>query len=87
MTTKVDMCAADIVAMLHKNNKTMAGLSRQAGLRSSPLANVLTRPWPKGEFKLAEALGIHPSVIWPSRFFDKEGNLIERHKIIRKKPA
>ncbi|WP_034918373.1 helix-turn-helix transcriptional regulator [Erwinia sp. 9145] len=87
MTNKIDMHPADIVASLHKKKITMAAVSRQAGLSSSTLANVLTRPWPKGEFLIAEALGIHPSEIWPSRYFDEEGNLIERHKQIRKRSA
>ncbi|QWA11097.1 helix-turn-helix domain-containing protein [Sodalis ligni] len=84
MTKKMDMHTADIIAMLHKNKTTLAAVSRKAGLSSSTLANVLTRSWPKGEFLVAEALGIHPSEIWPSRYFDKEGNLIERQKLMRK---
>ncbi|WP_413544685.1 helix-turn-helix domain-containing protein [Candidatus Symbiopectobacterium sp. NZEC135] len=60
-------------------------ISRQAGLSSSTLANVLSWPWPKGEFLLAGALGIHPSEIWPSRYFDAAGNLIDRQKQIRRK--
>ncbi|USS95683.1 helix-turn-helix domain-containing protein [Serratia symbiotica] len=27
-------------------------------------------PWPKDEWLIAEALGVHPSEIWPSRYFD-----------------
>ncbi|MFC3393395.1 helix-turn-helix domain-containing protein [Brenneria rubrifaciens] len=87
MTNKIDMHPADIIASLHKKKITMAAVSRQAGLSSSTLASMLNRPWPKGEFLIAEALGIHPSEIWPSRYFDEEGNLIERHKQIRKKSA
>jgi Ner family transcriptional regulator len=79
------MHTADIIALLHKNKTTMAAVSRQAGLSSSTLANVLTRSWPKGEFLIADALGIHPSEIWPSRYFDEADNLIDRHKLIRKK--
>jgi len=48
----------------------MAALSRAAGLSSSTLANVLYRPWPKGEWIIAHALDTHPSQIWPSRYFD-----------------
>jgi Ner family transcriptional regulator len=47
------------------------------------LANALSRPWPKGEFLIANALGIDPSEIWPSRYFDREGNLFDRKRLIR----
>ncbi|MBP2170697.1 Ner family transcriptional regulator [Erwinia toletana] len=85
MRSKIDMHRADIIALLRKRNTTMAALSRQAGMSSATLANVLIRPWPKAEFLIAEALGIHPAEIWPSRYYDTEGKLIERHKRIRKK--
>jgi len=39
---------------------------------------VLSRPWPKGEWLVANALGIDPSVIWPSRYFDAKGILNDR---------
>ncbi|TNH43625.1 hypothetical protein EP164_10725 [Photorhabdus luminescens subsp. sonorensis] len=42
------------------------------------LANTLSRPWPKGEWIIANYLEIHPSGIWPSRYFDMYGQLIER---------
>jgi len=81
------MHPADIIALLHKRKTSLAAISRQAGLNSSTLANVLTRPWPKGEFLLATALDVHPSNIWPSRYFDEDGNLIDRFKLIRQKPV
>lgn len=46
----------------------MAALSRQAGLASSTLANVLVRHWPKGEKLIADALDVTPEQIWPSRY-------------------
>lgn len=82
---KHDWHKADIVAALHKQGTTMAGLSRAAGLSSSTLANVIVRPWPKGEWMIAKALGIHPAEIWPSRYYDNAGKLIDRQVRIRKK--
>ncbi|MBD2798082.1 helix-turn-helix domain-containing protein, partial [Xenorhabdus sp. 18] len=61
-----------------KRGTTLAAVSREAGLSSSTLANALSRPWPKGEWIIAERLELHPSEIWPSRYFDMNGNLIER---------
>ncbi|MBA0211584.1 helix-turn-helix domain-containing protein [Pectobacterium brasiliense] len=43
-------------------------VSRNAGLASSTLANVLKRHWPKGERLIAEALGSSPEQVWPSRY-------------------
>lgn len=59
---------ADIIAALKKKGTTMAAVSRLAGLSSSTLANALTRKWPKGERLIAEAIGVRPEVIWPSRY-------------------
>ncbi|GKX57483.1 transcriptional regulator [Leminorella grimontii] len=67
MTDK-DWHPADIVAGLKKKGTTLAAVSRQAGLASSTLANALNRHWPKGERLIAEALGIAPEQIWPSRY-------------------
>ncbi|KQN46887.1 hypothetical protein ASE93_12310 [Serratia sp. Leaf50] len=69
---------ADIIAALHKANTTLAALSRQNRLSSSTLANALSRPWPKGEWLIANRLNVHPSEIWPSRYFDNEGLLKDR---------
>ncbi|MCV2533311.1 helix-turn-helix domain-containing protein [Enterobacter wuhouensis] len=45
----------------------VAAVSHNAGLVSSTLTNALNRRWPKGEKMIAEALGIAPEQIWPSR--------------------
>lgn len=82
MTNK-DWHPADIIAALRKSGTTMAALSRQSGLSSSTLANTLNRSWPKGEWLIAEALGIHPAKIWPSRYYNKQGELIDRKKGMR----
>ncbi|CNK21995.1 putative transcriptional regulator Nlp [Yersinia enterocolitica] len=75
---KNDWHRADIIAALRKQGTSLTALSRSIGLSSSTLANVLVRPWPKGEWLVAEALDIHPAEIWPSRYYDKEGKLIDR---------
>ncbi len=74
-----DWHQADIIAGLRKKRTTMAAVSRAAGLSSSTLSNALSRPWPKGEMLIAQALDMHPSAIWPSRYFDsKTRELIQR---------
>lgn len=69
---------ADIIAALKKNGTSLAALSRHEGLSSSTLANALSRPWPKGEWLIAQALDIPPDVIWPERYFDEKGAPIFR---------
>lgn len=83
MQKRTDMHPADIIAQLRKRNSSLAALSRQSGLSSSTLANALNRPWPKGECLIADALGVEPSFIWPSRYYDENGKLIDRRKLIR----
>ncbi|MCS2156754.1 helix-turn-helix domain-containing protein [Scandinavium sp. H11S7] len=78
-----DWHQADVIASLRKKGTSLAALSRASGLSSSTLANALTRPWPKGEHLIAEAIGVHPAVIWPSRYV-RDGVLVERRGLIRK---
>lgn len=73
-----DWHPADIIAGLRKKGTSLAAVSRSAGLSSSTLANALLRPWPKGEKLIADAMGISPEIIWPSRYFDSEGKLLAR---------
>lgn len=61
---------ADIIAALKKRGITLAQLSRQSGLSSTTLSNALVRPWTKGESIIANAIGIEPAKIWPSRYIN-----------------
>ena len=61
----------DIVAALHKRGVTMRGLSENAGLKPDTLKNALHRSYPKGERIIADALGMEPATIWPSRHLRK----------------
>lgn len=84
MTLNSNWHQADIIAALRKKGTNMSALSRSVGLSSSTLANVLRSPWPKGEWIVADALELHPSIIWPGRYFDKSGRLLERNTRIKK---
>ncbi|PHM24318.1 helix-turn-helix domain-containing protein [Xenorhabdus budapestensis] len=76
--TQKDWHPAEIICALRKRGTTLAALSRASGLSSSTLANTLSRSWPKGELIIATRLGMEPAEIWPSRYFDDYGNIIER---------
>ncbi|EFB5168143.1 helix-turn-helix domain-containing protein [Escherichia coli] len=73
-----DWHPADIIAGLRKRGTSLAEVSRRAGLASSTLANALTRSWPRGEKLIADVLETSPEIIWPSRYFDNQGNRIVR---------
>lgn len=76
----------DIIAALKKQGTSLAALSRKAGLSSSTLANALSRPWPKGELLIAQALNVPPDVIWPERYIDEKGEpLFRQMRATRKK--
>lgn len=66
-----DWHRADIIAALRKRGTSLARVSRDAGLNSRTLNNALDRPWPKGEKLIAEAIGVTPALIWPSRYLSK----------------
>ncbi|MEY4474883.1 MAG: hypothetical protein RL248_650 [Pseudomonadota bacterium] len=68
----------DILAAIRKEKGSLSALSRENGLSPSTLSNALTRPWPKGEVIIADAIGISPQEIWPSRFTDYRGRIIIR---------
>lgn len=73
-----DWHPADIIAGLRKRGASLAEVSRRAGLASATLANAMTRSWPRGEKLIADALETSPEIIWPSRYFDAQGNRIVR---------
>ncbi|WP_459176324.1 helix-turn-helix domain-containing protein [Ewingella americana] len=88
MTKSKDWHQADIIAAIRKKGTTLAAVSRASGLSSSTLANALSRPWPKGEQLIANAIGIKPQSIWPSRYFDQmTGKIVEKTMRKIKKPA
>jgi Ner family transcriptional regulator len=82
--TKQDWHQADIIAALRKKGTSLAAVSREAGLCSTTLGNALIRPWPKGEWLIAEAIGVTPDEIWPSRYYSSQGELIDRQAKIRR---
>ncbi|EAS1759615.1 transcriptional regulator [Salmonella enterica] len=63
-----DWHSGDIIATLKKRGTLLSAVSRNSGLASSTLANALIRHWPRGERLIAEALGVAPEQIWPSRY-------------------
>ena len=70
---KHDWHRADIKAALEKAGWSLRGLSVHHGYKAAQTLQIaLHRPWPKGERLIAEAIGLTPEDIWPSRY--------DRHK-------
>ncbi|MCX8962170.1 transcriptional regulator [Erwinia psidii] len=64
----IDWDKDDIHYALRKRGLNLCELSRKAGLSDRTLNNSLYRKWPKGDQVIADALGIDPAQIWPSRY-------------------
>lgn len=78
-TNPEDWHRADVVAALHKKGWSLRKLSVHHGLSPTALKNALDKPWPKAEKHIADAIGITPWQIWPSRYavsIDSDGNEI-----------
>ncbi len=63
-----DWHPADIKATLEKAGWTLSRLSRSHGYHRSAASHVLRHPWPKLERVIAEAIGLQPQDLWPSRY-------------------
>lgn len=65
-----DWHPADILAALHRRGITLRALARAYGFTgSSAFSAAMVRPtYPINEQRLADALEVHPMVIWPSRY-------------------
>lgn len=64
-----DWHPADIRAALEKSGWSFNQLSQHHGYTcESALARAQHRPWPKAERLIADAIGVKPEVIWPSRY-------------------
>ncbi|GKX57251.1 transcriptional regulator [Leminorella grimontii] len=63
-----DWHPADIKAALEKRDLTFRQLSVQAGYSKDSLKSVLRTPCRPYQQIVADALGVQPEVIWPSRY-------------------
>lgn len=68
-TANDDWTRAQIIALLHDNNITLAAIARANGLADAGgLSLALTRSFPLGEQRIAAALNMHPMNLWPTRY-------------------
>jgi Ner family transcriptional regulator len=65
-----DWHPADIKSALEKAGYTMNKLAKSFGLTSpSTLSRALKESAPIAEQRIADAIGVHPKEIWPSRYY------------------
>lgn len=68
--SREDWHPADVKAALEKAGWTLRALAAVHGLTgSTTLSAALVRSYPINEKRIADALGLHPKDIWPSRYF------------------
>ncbi|MEX3629335.1 MAG: helix-turn-helix domain-containing protein [Burkholderia sp.] len=67
--TAGDWDKADIKYALEKKGRNLRQLAKQCGYsNSSALRKAFDAPYPKVERIIADAIGVAPEVIWPSRY-------------------
>jgi len=67
-----DWHPADIIAALKKKGWTLRRLSQHHGYSPSLCRHALVKRYPNAERLIAEAIGVPPWEIWPSRYPDKK---------------
>src|SRR5437868_1595790 len=63
-----DWHPADIAAALKKRGHSLAALSVDQGYHPTAVGKALKAPWPAVERIIADAIGLPPHRIWPSRY-------------------
>lgn len=64
-----DWHPADVMAALHKVGWSLRQLALEHGYTSNNVLSIaMRRPYPKCERIIADALGVKPERIWPSRY-------------------
>ena len=70
-TSREDWHPADIKAALEKKGWTLLALAEHHGIKgSSSLSHTFERSFPLNEKRIADAIGVLPQDIWPSRYYE-----------------
>lgn len=87
-SSRTDWQPEDVIHALRKKNMTLAGIARAHGLQgSSSLSAALVRSYPANEKRIADALGLHPKDIWPSRYFEDGQRRPQGFRALQSTPA
>lgn len=63
-----DWPPAYVIAELNVRGHNLSALGKANGYSRHSLRLALRKPWPKAEGIIAAAVGVHPAVIWPTRY-------------------
>lgn len=77
-----DWHPADIVAALHKRGITLRKIAEQHQVSSRAVIQALRERNLPSEKRIADAIGIPPQVIWPSRY-NLDGSRTDLRKLTR----
>lgn len=66
-----DWHPADIKAALEKAGWSLRRLSLHHGYSHGTVRQAISKPYPNGERIIADAIGVEPWEIWPSRYDDR----------------
>lgn len=72
-TRAKDWHKADIKAALEKRGWTLRRIAIKHNISPRAISQALHSRYPASERRIAAELGLHPMVIWPSRY-DEDGN-------------
>jgi Ner family transcriptional regulator len=75
-----DWHPADIGAALKNRGLTLAGLSIANGYHKTAAGKALKLRWRAMEVIIAEAIGVAPATIWPSRYSSAERPVVRLPK-------
>lgn len=72
-----DKVRAWVIYQLAVQGRSVASVGRDAGVSRQTIHQVFARPYPRMERLIADALGLRPEDIWPSRY-DADGLPVRR---------
>lgn len=67
----------EVLAAMHSEGLTLRGLAAQHGIEVQAIGCVQFRPSPLSQTRIADALGVAPQQIWPSRY-EADGRPLSR---------
>lgn len=72
-----DWSREEVLDALYQAGWSLRKVAAHHDLVNGTLSRALYSPYPRAEIRIAEALGVHPAEIWPSRY-DERGEPIQR---------
>jgi Ner family transcriptional regulator len=72
-----DWHPADIKAALQKKGWTIRALAAQHGVSGTTISHTFLRSYPINERRIADAIGVPPQHIWPTRY-NEDGSMKPR---------